>query len=143
MQLRMTASMMMQSCMLRCTTVATSWAYRPIASCHVLHVVPSHVSCWGVTVCLHVCAGNACGNGETCTDMVTFGGCGPNSISGCECSPDEIDEGGRCDSYGEPAPFALYTHTSHICFTLRRIDSASNAVLAELTTPSGLQARHE
>ncbi len=40
-------------------------------------------------------------------DMVTYEVCGPNSAAGCECSFEEIDEGGRCDKYGEHAPHTV------------------------------------
>ena len=59
--------------------------------------------------CQLVRTGDVCGNGETCMDPVTNDACGPNTVSGCECSADEIDEGNRCDLYGETAAHTLST----------------------------------
>ncbi|DBA82801.1 hypothetical protein WJX77_004938 [Trebouxia sp. C0004] len=77
-------------------------------------------------------SGNICGNGETCMDMTTNQVCGPNSVTGCQCSSEEIEEGGRCDLYGAPCATA-----SNITCKTTRADSTVGKCASEDLLPSG------
>ncbi|KAL0052806.1 hypothetical protein WJX82_008114 [Trebouxia sp. C0006] len=77
-------------------------------------------------------SGIICGNGETCMDMTTNQTCGPNTITGCQCSSEEIDEGGHCDLYGAPCTTAFNT----TCKTTRS-DSTVGKCASEDLLPTG------
>ena len=63
-------------------------------------------------------AGSFCGNGETCVGTITGEVCGTDGINSCECSPEEMLPGDRCDLYGKAVtPAACCPTPSMACNT--------------------------